>query len=367
MFDSLVQNALDFLLRSVFEIQKNPKSSVIDFCTAIELFLKARLLIEHWVLIYQDPKSADLNNFRKGDFQSVGMKDAIPRLENVLGSKQITKDAKETFDRIRQHRNRLIHFFHPAYTDKPGNTSIQKVVAEQCRGWFYLYPLLTNSWQNFFASYHPIIEMISSQMLKNRDFLRMKFDAYSQGIEKGKAKGKVFLACEACGFEAARIVGEKLSGPLFSTECLVCNNQSRVFQIQCHKCSSNIIIRNFFAPQPDREIGDIEISCNNCSTLMSFEDILNMYPSDPDESYTPFLAICGNFCLHSKRKSAVSFCDDDERGCKWVCLSCCDVEGEAWECDNCGQLITGEFIGPFCVLCEFGGEPDSQFPSEHIM
>jgi len=47
MFDSLVCNALDFLQRSAVGLQESPKYSVIDFCTAIELFLKARLLVEH--------------------------------------------------------------------------------------------------------------------------------------------------------------------------------------------------------------------------------------------------------------------------------------------------------------------------------
>jgi hypothetical protein len=52
MFDSLVRNALAFLERSVDELKDAPNYAVIDFCTAIELFLKARLLLEHWALVY---------------------------------------------------------------------------------------------------------------------------------------------------------------------------------------------------------------------------------------------------------------------------------------------------------------------------
>ena len=50
-FDSLVRNAMDFLKKSVDELEESPKYSVIYFSTAVELFLKARLLREHWSLI----------------------------------------------------------------------------------------------------------------------------------------------------------------------------------------------------------------------------------------------------------------------------------------------------------------------------
>ena len=54
-FDSLVQNAIDFARRSVSEIRRSPKYSMIHFCAALELFLKARLLREHWSLVVTRP------------------------------------------------------------------------------------------------------------------------------------------------------------------------------------------------------------------------------------------------------------------------------------------------------------------------
>lgn len=360
MFDSLVCNALDFLQRSVRELQESPKYSVIHFCTAIELFLKARLLIEHWALIYRDPKNANLINFNKADFESISMRDAILRLNSVVVSSPITKETKEVFDRIREHRNSLIHFFHPTYADKPDSNAIQKVVAEQCRGWFYLHPLLTKTWQPYFAPYLSDIEKIHSQMLGNRAFLRVKFEAVSQKIEKDKASGIAFLICEACGYDAARVTN--IAGPLISIECLVCDRQGQEFLIQCPKCSNNTIVPNLFMSQPEREtyeLGSIEVPCKTCPTLIKFEDILNMYPPfDPDESSPQFLALCGNYCLNSNLKSAALFGD------KWICLSCCAVEMEVWDCDQCSQLFTGEYIGPFCPACVDIEEQGIQFSSQ---
>lgn len=154
MLDSLVRNALDFLRRSVDELKDNPK--YIDFCTAIELFLKARLLLEHWALIYEDPKKANLNGFLRGDFTSVGMEAAIKRLREVVNLR-ISKDAERAFNGIRQHRNKLVHFFHPTYTSELVGTSVEDVAAEQCKGWFHLYPLLKDWWREGFPGFPEVL------------------------------------------------------------------------------------------------------------------------------------------------------------------------------------------------------------------
>ena len=47
IFDSLTRNAFDFLERGITEFDKSPKYSVIHFCAAVEMLLKARL-IDHF-------------------------------------------------------------------------------------------------------------------------------------------------------------------------------------------------------------------------------------------------------------------------------------------------------------------------------
>ena len=83
-FDDVVRNAFDFLRRSIDELETHPKYSVIHFYSAIELFVKARLLKEHWTLIVTRPEQADRAKFQRGDFQSVGLKEASGRLEKVV-------------------------------------------------------------------------------------------------------------------------------------------------------------------------------------------------------------------------------------------------------------------------------------------
>ena len=47
LLERLVENAMDFLHRSIDEFSEHPKFSVIHFHAAVELFLKARLMAEH--------------------------------------------------------------------------------------------------------------------------------------------------------------------------------------------------------------------------------------------------------------------------------------------------------------------------------
>ncbi|WP_228250350.1 hypothetical protein [Acinetobacter nosocomialis] len=62
-FNRLIENAFDFLEQSIIELENSPKFSVIHFHASIELFLKARLMAEHWSLVISSKKEADWNSF----------------------------------------------------------------------------------------------------------------------------------------------------------------------------------------------------------------------------------------------------------------------------------------------------------------
>ncbi len=111
MFDLLVKNAIDFLERATAEIEDRPKYSIINFFSAVELFFKARLMREHWSLIIAKPEDASITKFRDGDFQSVTLEQATKRLKNI-SSENITDEEMNSFNDLRKHRNKLVHFFH---------------------------------------------------------------------------------------------------------------------------------------------------------------------------------------------------------------------------------------------------------------
>jgi hypothetical protein len=84
LFARLIENALDFLNRAIEEFKTHPKYSIIHFYAAAELFLKARLLHEHWSLVVL--KDPDRQKFEAGDFLSVPFAVACERLHKVAQS-----------------------------------------------------------------------------------------------------------------------------------------------------------------------------------------------------------------------------------------------------------------------------------------
>src|SRR5690606_21971377 len=104
----LCLSAFEFLKRSVEEFENEPKFALVHFSTGLELLLKARLLKEHWSLVVTG--KADLRQFRSGESQTVSIKDALERLDIVVGD-PVPKDARLIFEKIARHRNRVMHFF----------------------------------------------------------------------------------------------------------------------------------------------------------------------------------------------------------------------------------------------------------------
>lgn len=332
MFDRLVRNAVAFLERSVDELKDTPNYAVIDFCTAIELFLKARLLVEHWALVFEDLKEANKDKFREGKFKSVGIENAIARLRNISGE-GINEAQKKVFEQIRDHRNRLVHFFHPAYGPNPDPAAVAEVTAEQCRGWFYLYPLLSRTWKAYFSSFAADLKRIDGKMHENKSFLRIKYELRLPDLERGKARGVVFEACWFCSSEA--MTKSIIAGPFFSIYCLVCETNAQGLGLECPACGAS----------PSGLIGGV---CWKCSRPIILEEVLRAYAPLEENR-----ALCGNRnCLEvlqqsdSYNESVVLFDD------KWVCLICLATDEETWNCTYCGRRVAGEFNGPLCFECD---------------
>ena len=68
LFHSVVRgNRCDFLKRSVADLQRRPKYSVIHFCAGVELFLKPGSCANTGTLIVSKPEFANSAKLQKGD------------------------------------------------------------------------------------------------------------------------------------------------------------------------------------------------------------------------------------------------------------------------------------------------------------
>ena len=337
LFDSLVRNAIDFLNRAIDELQENPKYSVVHFFAAIEIFLKARLLLEHWSLVHEEPGRANLTSFFQGDFRSVSLQEAIRRLKNVAGTR-ISADAERSFERLQDHRNKLIHFFHPEYGPDAAPSVLASVVADECVAWLHLHKMLTHLWANEFENYDRDINALNYQMLRLRAFLQVRYDALRDDIERGKERGVLFIECPSCGFEAARYTEQV--GCLSETTCIVCEN----------------MIRRLDTPRPDCEatiaVYDLgEAVCEDCETSINMDYLIDVYGvhQTPEEALeSPAHAYCPN-CEWIEQPSVVPHNNH------YFCLNCLAVYDYIGSCEWCGELNAGDMSDSFltgCIWCE---------------
>ena len=126
---NLLDNALDFLLSSAEAVYRDgglrsQKEAVLHLANGIELVLKARLVREHWSLIFSNINHASIEELGKADFISVDYPTAIKRLEQFAGV-TIDKSTLSHIGSLRKLRNQITHFIAPLES-----TQMKSVVAK---------------------------------------------------------------------------------------------------------------------------------------------------------------------------------------------------------------------------------------------
>lgn len=109
-----ILNGMDYLDSVVDHLSGEPtprnlKYAVLHLQAATEVLLKARLLQEHWSLVFKDPGRADLGRFKNGDFESCATSEAISRLRNIVAI-ELPKPATDEITRLAKWRNALQHY-----------------------------------------------------------------------------------------------------------------------------------------------------------------------------------------------------------------------------------------------------------------
>jgi hypothetical protein len=332
IFDSLTRNAFDFLERGIEQFDKAPKHSVIQFCAAVEMLLKARLMKEHWSLIVSKPEQANLAKFMAGDFTSVTLEEARARIRDVAGD-DIGDDAYSSFRALANHRNKLVHFFHPEMdSDEKARAQI---VAEHCRSWFHLHRLL-GRWDSYFHAFGSEIGRADRAMKGHRKYLNTKFKALNPELDVARKAGMVPRACSACRFKAA--IPNDLDDEIASLRCLVCDHSETQVDIDCPRCSKPIVIAN-----------EGYAMCEHCAMRIEPEHLAaaltdhaaaHIGIADGDDRWQT--TNCGN-C--SGYHTVV------RRGEHYFCTSCFDVSGSTDQCQWCNEFNTGDMEHSYSFGC----------------
>lgn len=329
IFDSLTRNAFDFLERGIAEFDKSPKYSVIHFCAAVEMLLKARLMKEHWSLIVSKPDQANLTKFMAGDFISVTLEDCRARIRDVAGE-DIGDDAYNSFRALANHRNKMVHFFHQGL-DSDEKAKAQ-IVAEHCRSWFHLHRLL-NRWGGYFHDFGSEIAHADRAMKGHRKYLAAKFKALKPELDAARKAGSAPKACSACGFKAA--IPDAPDDQIASLRCLVCDHAETQVELECPHCGESIVIAN-----------EGYATCEHCGGVIEPEHLVDALTKDvvgtKDYFETGLPANCGT-------------CDGYhtvvERGDMYFCANCFDLSDHVEQCEWCNELNTGDMEHSYSVGC----------------
>lgn len=232
MLKRLVENALGFLDKAADDLAENPKFSLISFYTSVELFLKARLMMEHWSLVVASKHEPDIDKFQRGDFQSVTLDTANERLTKIAKS-GLTAAQLRVFKEVAIHRNQTVHFFHAASTKKVDEARAS-IVKHQLTAWYVLHGLLKGQWEKEFSKWEKEISRVDKRLRKQKEYLEVIFENKGEDIAELKAAGALVLVCPSCGFKSK---GHNKSKDIpYRSDCVVCGLEDICVAIDCDDC-----------------------------------------------------------------------------------------------------------------------------------
>ena len=326
ILERLVKNSLDFLHKAIDELKNYPKFSIIHFHSAVELFLKARLMEEHWTLVISQSQKPDWNKFISGDFISISLDGAADRLEKVVRS-QLPPAELKSFREIKQHRNKVVHFFHEDHSDEENTKQVTDIIKQQLTAWYFLHRLLTKRWNKVFGKWSLSISEIDQKYRSLHHYLLVVYDHIKPEIEKRKQAGELFQKCPSCFYESQHHESEEKI--VYHATCLVCELSENALRIKCPSCNHVVTFVN-----------DGFGKCENCETSFEPDDLVDelidhgaadIAATDGDN----YLDL-GN-CSNCESRQTVVRMEDE----LYIC-TCCFLELDSLQqCGWCGEPNTG--------------------------
>jgi hypothetical protein len=336
MLDRLVENALDFLERSLADFDKAPKYSVIHFYAAVELFLKARLLAEHWSLVVAKRQEPDLRKFETGDFQSATLDEAADKLDKVLQSPLLPAELSQ-FRNLAKHRNRMVHFFHEAATAKAQDDLKQQIAKEQLKAWFYLNRMLLERWGDVFGKWRKKLAKVTESLKQHHEYLQVIYDHIKPELDEKIAAGSTIEHCPLCGFLSADT--EEILGDFKHRSCLVCEFEADCLTVHCPDCGHTVVF-----------VGDGFSQCSECGRKLAPRDLVKLLTTDQAGTKDYFETGLPANCSECDSYQSVV-----EHGGKLLCACCFQIyeHNEINQCQWCDSLNAGDMEDSYWAGCGF--------------
>lgn len=336
---ALINNGLNFLEQAQKELSDSkPQFSLVSFWTAVELFLKVPLAHEHWSLICSRKTAPKKKSYQEGDFQSISYDETRALLRDVL-EKPLSDDTHNIFDKVRKHRNRLVHFYHSDFTD----IQQKQILNEQADAWFRLNQLMRKDWRPIFGEelYQKLTRDEGRLLRTSLYYIDAKFRALTSKLKDLRKAGTEIVKCPMCNKKAGlhSVFNEDSDNSHHAIDCLVCGYVTDLYlEVTCPKCTTR--------QRVDRD-GLPDFECQKCQyTIPRFEllDESNLSPEDR--------LIMGS-------AASCSDCEGHETVCNfggsYLCVDCLELHESVDTCDYCGGVSTHiqDMSGLFgCSFCD---------------
>ncbi|WP_455871869.1 hsdR [Serratia proteamaculans] len=333
---ALIENGLDFLNKARQELEtKQYKHSIVSFWTAVEIMLKVPLVNEHWTLACSKKNKPKKQAYLDGDFQSVTYEETRDLFRDVL-EKPISSAIHEVFDKVRKHRNRVVHFYHSSFSDD----DLETILKEQADAWFALNRLMRDEWQFIFGDNHKHkLAFSEARLLKGSKFYSaVRLTQIKPELNKLAEAGSNIQYCVDCKQNAVvdEIIqtGSQSASELIAARCLVCGSINRRVCLHCPNCEEFISF----------EEGDMEVTCDACQEEFERYELLDddSYHSGVDDEYLP--AGC-TFCM--RPESVAKFSDG------YLCTECLQFYNQIEICNCCDHASDSVPEFSNIIGCEF--------------
>jgi hypothetical protein len=126
----LIVNGIRHLTRGLGGFESDELDfAVTDTFFGFEIILKALVFQNEWEQIFVDPSEADALRLQNGECRTIGRAESIKRLKTfgINLPKAVTH-----FKILEQHRNKLVHYFHP---DLVTAGRRRRIASELANGW----------------------------------------------------------------------------------------------------------------------------------------------------------------------------------------------------------------------------------------
>jgi Zn ribbon nucleic-acid-binding protein len=335
--EALIKNGLDFLHKARQELESQDlKFSIVCFWTAVEIMLKVPLVHEHWTLVCTG-KKIERKKYLTGDFQSVNYQEVCDRLRDVL-EMPIPKNTADVFDKVRQHRNRVVHFYHRGFTE----ADQQQIRSEQADAWFALNRLIRDDWSQLFGGQlKRQLAFNETMLLRNHEFyasVKYRHESVQERLHKETQAGRTISLCNTCNQISVVTDSPLTEMPLFKKLCLVCHSASHFVEVVCPNCEAKSVIE---------DDNDDDFFCVQCSHKERRYDILEISDKSPqDMMLGPTPAGC------SECEGLDTVCQFGEG---YLCTTCLIYHDSLGMCDYCTYYSSSvpEVSSAFgCNFCE---------------